>query len=118
HGLGREVGKGSEIEAVAFLDLVYFPYQFVSTVSVRGSREYAKVSAVNEMAGHGKAVLVEKAAQKVREMPLFMESEVACVLSMEIEEIGFRVVVVFVEVEDEGIIRRAVAEKGVRIEGK
>ena len=39
-------------------------------------------------------------------------------LPVEIEEIGFRVVVVFVEVEGKGIIKRAVAEKAVRVKGE
>jgi hypothetical protein len=70
------------------------------------------------MVRDGKAVLVEEAAQQVREVPLFLEGKIARVLAVEVKEIGFGVVVVFVEVEGEGIIRRAVAEEAVRVKGK
>ena len=49
-------------------------------------------------------------------MPFFLERQITRVLAVEIKEIGFGVVVVFVEVEGNGIVRGAVAEKAVRVE--
>ena len=47
-----------------------------------------------------------------------MKGEVACVLAIEIKKISFGVVIVFVEVEGEGIIRGAVAEKAIRVKSE
>ena len=116
--LRGEVGQGGKVEAVALVELVDFADEFVSPVRVRGGREHAEVSAGNEVIGNREAVLVEEAAQEVGKMSFFMKRKVACIFAVEVVQVRLGVVVVFVEVEGEGIVRGAVAEEAVRVEGE
>ena len=47
-----------------------------------------------------------------------MKGKVACIFAVEVVQVRLGVVVVFVEVEGKGIVRGAVAEEAVRVEGE